>query len=283
MALVGIPLETLISLIAGAFATPIIFFVLFWVLWVPKPAKTYCGAKLHKEDVNFEANDGGGLRPWRGKIKGPGVFTGGKKGKVEEVSFIPRSAEDWTNKRFSCDRIGTWFSYSGLAVTASPKNVAVLQANQMLNSDKIKHKKSEVDLSVLPDNVRKSLEKTYLNVEETKGEGDSKLTETLRKQVLLLDPRTLINATSKMLTPDVTLYVQHEAYRQGFNDGEQPLLKRALPLLFVLALIMLAIGMALSGSMTGSGGQAKSVITENAKRLFSRISGPLEKLESLLS
>lgn len=245
MALVGIPLDTLMQLLAMAAATPLIAWVMWWLLWVPRPAKTYCGAKLLRQDVNIEANDGGGLRFWRGKVKGPGVFTGKKKGKVEEVSFVPRSAEDWTNKRFSADRIGTWLSYSGMAVTANPKNVAVLQTSLTLHSQKTRANKADVDFSVLPANVRESLKNCFINIHE-KEEG-SKETRLARKQVLMLDPRILLHATSKMLTPDVTLYVQNEAYRKGFNDGQKPLLARALPLLFLLALVMLAIAVAMSG------------------------------------
>lgn len=237
-----------------AFATPVVFFIFFWFVWVPKPAKTYCGAKLTKQMVNIEATDAGGLRFWRGKVEGPGVFYG----KKDRVSFLHRSLEPWVNKLFQADRIGTVLSYSGMAVQANPQHVALLETNLMLHGDKELNKKKKLDLSVLPDNIRKSLEPNYLNISEhtlreaeiiREQEGLSKADKkTLgRKQVLLLDPRVLNESNTEMCDPGQLHYVRTKAYNKGFNDGQAPLLKRAIPLLMACGLIMLALALAFSG------------------------------------
>jgi len=253
--MVGIPLDTLIIMLLAAFVVPVLFFIFFWVIWIPKPAKTYAGAKLTKQDVNIEATDAGTLHFWRGKTEGPGVFYG----KKDRVSFMHRSVEPWVNKKFSADRIGTILSYSGMAIQANPQHVGLLQTNQLLDADKELNKKKELDLSVLPDNIRKSLEPCFVNVTE----GDVREAEAIgeetdltkkqkaltgRRQVLLLDPRILNEANTQMVDPGQVHYVRTKAYNKGWEDRGTPLLKRALPLLLSIGLIMLAMALAVSGT-----------------------------------
>ena len=241
---IGIEYEMLIQLLAMAFGTPIIIILIWWVFFVPKPAKAYAWAKLMRQVVNIEINDIGSLIFKRGKVEGAGIF----RTKKERVEFSPRNPEPWVGKRFSADKVATVFSYSGKAVCVSPETLAVLQANLELHGDKLLNKKGELDLSLLPENVRESLESQFINVEATKDgkvalskTGKPKGKDLKRVKAILLDPRILKYYISKMVSPAQIQYMQKKAYEKGYKEGERPLLIRLVPILIAFALVLLAV------------------------------------------
>lgn len=244
--LIGIEYEMLIQLLAMAFGIPIIAFVVWWLFFVPKPAKAYAWAKLMRQVIDIEINDLGSLKFKRGKVEGAGIF----RAKNDEVEFSPRNPEPWVGKRFSADKVATVFSYSGKAVCVSPETLAVLQANLNLYGDKLLNKKGKIDLSLLPENVKESLESQFLNVQATKdgkvemaSSGKMKGKHMKRTKAILLDPRILKYYVSKMISPAQIQYMQKKAYEKGYKEGQAPLFARLIPILIVMAMIFLGLVM----------------------------------------
>lgn len=259
MALVGIDLSVLIQMLVMAFVTPIGFILFIWFVWIPKPARTYTYAKLFRQTVAQLANDLGNIRFIRGKVEGSGVFYT----KKEEVVFIPRSGEPWVNKRFSADKISTIYGYTGKALGAGPEMLATLEANQNLASTQLLEGKDEVDLSVLPDDIRKSLEANRLNVEVKDGaKGEVITTQRVaaakkglkRLVVLLFDPRILRFFVSKMISPAQIQYMQKKAYEKGYKEGQRPMFARLIPIMIVMVMIVLVFVTLFGGGIGGGGG-----------------------------
>jgi len=117
-----------------------------------------------------------------------------------------------------------------------------------LHGDKLLNKKGKIDLSLLPENVKESLESQFLNVQATE-HGKIGLTKTgkmkgkhmKRTKAILLDPRILKYYVSKMISPAQIQYMQKKAYEKGYKEGERPLLIRLVPILIAFALVLLAV------------------------------------------
>lgn len=237
--IIGIEYYTFIQLLLMAAGIPLFILWLIWVMWIPKPAKAYIYAKLLRKIVDIEANDLGILNFKIGKVGGAGIFETRK----EEVEFVPRNPEPWVNKRFSADKIGTVISYSGKAVCVNPETLAVLEVNQLLHALKLLKNEGKLDTSVLPENLRKSLENQFLNIEDTEihvRSGKRQKRKALKRmQAILLDPRILKTYVSKMISPAQIQYMLKKAYEKGYRDGQRPMYARLIPILIVMVLIAL--------------------------------------------
>lgn len=249
MPIVGISLDALLTLVIGPPVTILVILLLVYVGWVPKPAKTYIKAKILKLGVDINANNIGGLQFRAGKMKGPGVFQFGKRG---EMNVVPRIGEGWAAKVFNADGIPTLFSCSDKAVSANPTLLATLGLNNYIAGlkklDKYKDKnESEIYDALIAENpdakeLLESFTKNHANVPHKK----KGVTEFIREVAVLLDPRDLKEYVKWNITPGQLLAVDQMAYNDGFEEGQKPLLHRALPLIALLALMVVGVALAMA-------------------------------------
>lgn len=259
MAMVGIPLDILLTMLVAAFGVPLIAVAFIYFVWVPKPAKAYIKAKILKQHVNIDANDMGLLEFVVGKIQGPGVFSN----KKEFVTFVPRIAESWVNKAFGADGIRTILSYSGKAVSGSPETLAVIELNKLFAAEKMKEEnknktiedvyKAFVEAHPEARKLLAGLHEAKLNAEES--ESDKK--SLIRKVAILIDPRNFRTYISKNVGGSQLKYLGKINYLRGVAETESPMTKfKGIFIILLVVIIVVAIIAVILLTM-GSGTQVK--------------------------
>ncbi len=98
------------------------------------------------------------------------------------------------------------------------------------------------DIKPLIDNFKAN----YANVPQTTGKGKNKTVSLVREVAILSDPRHLKEYVKWNLTPQQILAVDQQAFNDGFEEGQKPILYRILPLILVFGVVAAMIALVLS-------------------------------------
>ena len=271
MAIVGIDINTLYTLLAIAAGLPIGVSLFLYFAWFPRASKAIIMSKLTKKDLNIDVNDMGVLSFISGQAEGAGIF----RGKRDIIKIIPRSPEAWMNKTFTCDKMKYIFSYSGKAVAVNPASLAIISLNQIVNQIKNKPgNESITDQQALeyfmqknPEakNIIASLRNNFASIPEyeysevvdaeTGEKHKVKSQKSMSRRIaILLDPRLLKEYISQAIELAQIVYVMKKEYNKGYEDGRAPILGRLIPIILVFGIVaaMIVAVMLLFGGGTGA-------------------------------
>ncbi len=253
--IIGIDMGILLTLVAFPPIFILMLLAAVYFLWIPKPAKTYIGAKATKKGVDINSSNIGGLTFRTFKMKGPGILEINKR---HEMTVYPRTSEGWGAKVFNADGIATTLSCSDKAVSVNPEMLKIMEINQFITAQKkLPQNSGKEAKDILEEYMKKHPEaitlfknakNDYANVPEITGKGKNKKIGFIREVAVLLDPRRLKDYISWNITPGQLLAVDQMAFNDGFEEGQKPILQRLLPLILVLfigiAIVVLCLAMA---------------------------------------